>query len=67
MADIESNHGDENILNNEDFHDHQPIRTLKEYCNQLGLVHHHASFFQLMQIILILIPVWFYYLLNFMA
>ena len=31
MADIESNHGDENILNNEDFHDHQPIRTLKEY------------------------------------
>ena len=30
MTDIESNHGDENILNNEDFHDHQPIRTLDE-------------------------------------
>ena len=27
MADLESNHGDENNLNNENFHAHQPIRT----------------------------------------
>ena len=31
MADLESNHGDENNLNNEDFHNHQPIRTLRDY------------------------------------
>ena len=30
MADFESNRGDENNLNNEDFHDHQPIRTLRD-------------------------------------
>ena len=54
MADLESNHGDESNLNNENFHAYQPIRTLKIICNLLGVVHHHASFFQLMQIILIL-------------
>ena len=31
MADLESNHGDENNLNNENFHAHQPIRNLKDY------------------------------------
>ena len=31
MADLESNHGDESNLNNEKFHAHQPIRTLKDY------------------------------------
>ena len=31
MADLKSNHGAENNLNNKDFHDHQPIRTLREY------------------------------------
>ena len=31
MADLESNHGDENNLNNEDFHNHQPIRTPRNY------------------------------------
>ena len=54
MVDLESNHGDENNLNNENFHAYQPIRTLKIICNLLGVVHHHASFFQLTQIILIL-------------
>ena len=54
MEDLESNHGDVNNLNNEDFHNHQPIRTLRDY---LQLMLHHASFFQLMQIILILSPI----------
>ena len=31
IADLKSNHGDENNLNNEDFHDHQPLRTLRVY------------------------------------
>ena len=31
MADLESNHGDQNNLNNGNFHAHQPIRTLKDY------------------------------------
>ena len=31
MVDLESNHGDENTLNNENFHAHQPIRTLRDY------------------------------------
>ena len=31
MADLESSHGDENNLNNENFHSHQPIRTLRDY------------------------------------
>ena len=31
MVDLEGNHGDENNLNNENFHAHQPIRTLKDY------------------------------------
>ena len=31
MADLESNHGDENSLNNENFLAHQPIRTLRDY------------------------------------
>ena len=31
MTDLESNHGDENNLNNENFHAHQPIRTLRDY------------------------------------
>ena len=31
MADIESNHCDENNLNNGNFHSHQTIRTLREY------------------------------------
>ena len=48
MADLESNHGDENNLNNEDFHDHQPILEISEIiCNLLGVVHYHASFFSI--------------------
>ena len=31
MADLESNLGDENNLNNGNFHSHQTIRTLREY------------------------------------
>ena len=31
MVDLESNHGDENNLNNENFHAYQPIRTLRDY------------------------------------
>ena len=31
MVDLDSNHGDENNLNNENFHAHQPIRTLRDY------------------------------------
>ena len=31
MADLEGNHGDENNLNNENFHAHLPIRTLRDY------------------------------------
>ena len=31
MADLESNHGDENNLNNENYHAYQPIRTLNDY------------------------------------
>ena len=31
MVDLESNHGDENSLNNDNFHAHQPIRTLRNY------------------------------------
>ena len=54
MADLESNHGDENNFYNDNFHVHQPIRTLGIICNLPGVVHHHASFFQLLQIILIL-------------
>ena len=30
MADFDSNHGDENNLNNENFHAYQPIRTFKD-------------------------------------
>ena len=31
MVDLESNHGVENNLNNENFHAHQLIRTLRDY------------------------------------
>ena len=31
LADLESNHGDENNLNNENFHAYQPIRTPRDY------------------------------------
>ena len=31
MANLESNHGDENNLNNENFYAYQPIRTLRDY------------------------------------
>ena len=31
MADLESNHGNENNLNNENFHAHQSFRTLRDY------------------------------------
>ena len=31
MADLESNHGDENNLNNKNFHAYQPIRNLRDY------------------------------------
>ena len=31
MADLESNHGDENNLNNENFYAHQAIITLRDY------------------------------------
>ena len=30
MVDLESNHGDDNNLNNENFHAHQTIRTLRD-------------------------------------
>ena len=50
MADLESNNGDEKNLNNEDFHDHQPIRTLKDYL-QPTRSSAPSSFSQLMQII----------------
>ena len=30
IADLESNHGDENNLNNENFHAYQPIRTFRD-------------------------------------
>ena len=58
MADLESNHGDENNLNNENFQTN-PLELSGIICNLLllGVVHHFASFFQLMQIILILSPV----------
>ena len=44
-----------------------PLELLGIICNLLGVVHHHASFFQLLQIILILNLVWFHCFLNFMA
>ena len=43
MADLESNHGDENNLNNENFQIN-PLELSGIICNLLGVVHHHASF-----------------------
>ena len=45
ITDLESNHDDENNLNNENFLAHQPIRTLMDY---LQPTRSSASFFQLM-------------------
>ena len=56
MANLDSNHGDDNNLNNENFHAHPPIRTLKDYL-QPTRSSAPSSFFQLMQIILILSPI----------
>ena len=55
MVDLESNQRNENNLNNENTSVlNNPLELSGIICNLLGVVHHHASFFQLMQIILIL-------------
>ena len=54
---LESNHHDDNNLNNENFNARQPIRIFRDYLQSIRSSTYHVSFFQLMQIILILSPV----------
>ena len=48
MVDLESNHGDENNLIMITSMLTNPLELSQIICNLLGVVHHHASIFQLM-------------------